>query len=69
MLYEVITSSFPDFEATSTGDLGNGGIINVPIGINVVKAVREADDKLLAQTNAPVRGGFLTVVVLTPLDK
>jgi len=53
-----------DIKKTTTW--GNGGIINVLPGPRVVNA--KLGDKLVATTSAPVRAGYLTIVLLAPLD-
>jgi hypothetical protein len=55
------------FTRTDTSDDGNGGIINVKAGANIVTATRTSDKTLVAKTTAPVRAGFLTIVFLAPL--
>jgi hypothetical protein len=55
-----------DFEATATGDLGSGGIINVKPGFVEITAKLD-DDTVVAHSSVPVRAGYLTIVVLAPL--
>jgi hypothetical protein len=57
----------PSFAATATNLIGSGGIIDVAEGNTRVTATREADDVKVAETNAPVRAGFMTIVVFAPL--
>ena len=54
------------FDTDKTTTFGNGGIINVGGGLNEVTAT--LDGKVVARTSASVRQGFLTIVVLAPLD-
>jgi hypothetical protein len=58
----------PSFTITSTRDLGSGGIINVKPGSVEIIARLEADGSVVARARAPVRAGYLTIVVLAPLD-
>lgn len=58
---------YPDAMALETGPIGAGGIIDIPAGETVVRAIRKRDDRTVAETTAPVRPGFLTVVVFSPL--
>lgn len=60
--------ALPNFDADRTGDLGSGGIINVKPGLTTITARLRSDDTLIARTSAPVRPGYLTIVVLAPLD-
>jgi hypothetical protein len=59
------------FDAVATDDLGSGGIINVKPGSVRINAFRRLTDgtkgELVARANAPVRKGFLSIVILTPL--
>jgi hypothetical protein len=56
-----------NFELTATGDIGSGGIINVKPGFVEITAKLEADDSVVARGRAPVRAGYLTILVLAPL--
>ncbi len=62
--YDGQTVQFDSLTKTTT--YGNGGIINVGEGLNEVTAMRGGE--VVARTNAPVRSGFLTIVLLAPLD-
>jgi hypothetical protein len=62
--YDGTTANF-DLEATTY--YGNGGIINVPAGQNEVTA--KLDDRVVARATVPVRAGYMTIVVLSPLDR
>lgn len=53
-------------EIDKTTTWGNGGIINVLPGSSDVTA--KLGNKLVARTSAPVRAGYLTIVLLAPLD-
>ncbi len=55
-----------DTMRTKTTKFGNGGIVNVLPGSRLVTAT--LDGKRVAATSAPVRAGFLTIVLLAPLD-
>jgi hypothetical protein len=59
---------FPIFESMATSDLGSGGIINVKAGFPEITARRTSDGMVVARARAPVRAGYLTIVVLAPLD-
>jgi hypothetical protein len=63
-----VTSGFPNFDAVATNDLGSGGIINVKRGFADITARLAADGTVIARARAPVRAGYLTIVVLAPLD-
>ncbi len=54
------------FGLTKTTTFGNGGIINAGDGLNDVTAT--LDGKVVAKASATVRPGFLTIVILAPLD-
>jgi hypothetical protein len=56
----------PQFDLKATTDFGNGGIINVPQGINQI--VAKLGNKVVARTTVPVRAGHMTIVVLSPLE-
>lgn len=53
-------------EIDKTTTYGNGGIVNVRAGTAVVTG--KWGNRLVAKTFAPVRPGFLTIVLLAPLD-
>jgi hypothetical protein len=52
-------------DADMTGPLGQGGIIDVQPGLVDVRALT-ADETVIANVDAPVRPGFMTVVVFVP---
>lgn len=56
----------PNFKITETGDRGAGGIVNVLTGRSTVTAVRDGQE--IASVTAPVRAGFMTIVVMPPGD-
>jgi len=56
-----------DTMITKTTTYGNGGIINVREGTTTVTG--KLGDRIVARTSAPVRAGFLTIVLLAPLSK
>jgi hypothetical protein len=56
----------PQFGLEATTDFGNGGIINVPEGLNEI--VAQLGNKVVARTMVPVRAGHMTIVVLSPLE-
>jgi hypothetical protein len=64
--YTVGQDPFPNFEVTSTADRGAGGISNVQAGRRRVTASR--DGELISSLSAPVRGGYMTIVVFLPGD-
>jgi len=57
----------PDTSARETGPIGAGGIVDVPAGETTARAFRVEDDRLVAETEAPVRPGYMTVIVFAPL--
>lgn len=61
-------NGLPNFAATETDALGSGITFNVPIGIGyqTVTATRASDGEVIARVNAPVRSGFITVVIMEP---
>lgn len=61
-----LVDDIPSLTARETGTIGSGGIIDVPIGNATVRALRASDGQLVAQTLAPVRAGFMTVVHFVP---
>lgn len=65
--YWYFQDGFPSFDVASTNLIGSGGIVDVPEGTTRVTATRDADGLKVAETNAPVRAGFMTVVVFAPL--
>ena len=56
----------PKINLTTTNSVGSGGIVNLPEGNTTVTATRASDGALLGTTNAPVRAGYMTVVVFAP---
>jgi hypothetical protein len=62
-----ISDGMPRIDATMTNAIGSGGIFNVSQGFKVVLATRVSDNILVARSEAPVRAGFMTVVVFAPL--
>lgn len=56
----------PSRQATETDGVGSAGVLNVPVGNTRVTATRVSDEKLLADTTAPVRAGYMTVVIFAP---
>lgn len=63
-----IADGLPRFDVTETNAVGSGGIFNMPVGRTVVTARRANDDVLVARSEAPIRAGFMTVVVFSPLS-
>lgn len=56
----------PKLDLTATNNVGSGGIVNLPEGNTTVTATRASDGVVIAKTNAPVRAGYMTVVVFAP---
>lgn len=51
---------------TKTTTFGNGGIVNVREGTTTVTG--KLGERVVARTSAPVRAGFLTIVLLAPIS-
>lgn len=62
-----IGDGVPRVDATMTNNIGSGGIFNVSEGFKVALATRVSDNILVARAEAPVRAGFMTIVVFAPL--
>jgi hypothetical protein len=59
-------NGLPSVHATETGNIGAGGAFNVQTGYQTITATRASDGLVVAHTNAPIRAGFMTVVILEP---
>ena len=62
-----VENGVPSFTATQTSVLGAGGVFNVPPGYQLVTATRASDGVVVGRANAPVRPGFVTIVIFEPL--
>jgi hypothetical protein len=62
--YTTDSDPIPDFKATATESLGAGGVLNVPEGRQTITGT--VNGKVVAETTAPVRKGFMSIVVLAP---
>ena len=62
-----IGDGVPRVDATMTNNIGSGGIFNVSEGFKVALATRVSDNIPVARAEAPVRAGFMTIVVFAPL--
>lgn len=60
-----IVNGLPKLDASETAPVGSGGIIDIPAGSVTVRALAP-DNSLVATADAPVRPGFMTVVVFAP---
>jgi hypothetical protein len=56
----------PDLQATATTSIGSGGVINAPVGRHTITATYQK--KQVSQTSAPVRAGYMTIVIMAPAD-
>lgn len=61
---------FPSFDAEGTlpDGNGNGGMTNLPAGLNQITATRVDDDSVVAEASVPVRPEWLSIVILAPID-
>jgi hypothetical protein len=57
----------PNFKATQTAAIGAGGVINAIEGPHTIVATNVADGMKVAEAAAPVRKGFMTIALLSPL--
>lgn len=64
--YTVGQEIVPRFDVTETGDRGAGGIVNVKAGRASVTARR--DGVSIGSVTAPVRPGYMSIVVMLPGD-
>ncbi len=58
----------PSFEGESTSLLGAGGVINAVEGVHLLVARDAETGKKIAETSAPVRPGYMTIVLFAPLE-
>ncbi len=58
----------PRFDGTATSNIGAGGVINAVEGVHTLVAKQVATGTKTAETSAPVRGGYMTIVLFSPLD-
>jgi hypothetical protein len=65
--YWYLADGIPSLTEKSTNNVGSGGIIDLPAGYTKASAMRASDNVLVAETNVPVRAGYMTVVVFSPL--
>jgi hypothetical protein len=65
--YWYIADGIPSLTQQSTNAVGSGGIIDLREGYTRATAKRVSDGVAVAETNAPVRASFMTVVVFAPL--
>lgn len=64
-----LDNAIPSFTARETNVLGAGGTFNLLPGYQTVTATRAVDGVLVGRTNAPVRPGFMTIVIFQPLPQ
>lgn len=57
----------PDFKGESTSNIGAGGIINSVQGLHHLEATLGPGGPKIAEARAPVRGGYMTIVLFSPL--
>jgi|GEM_PF-7011840 len=57
----------PSFTETKSYNIGAGGVINAIEGRHMITATRASDGVKVAETAAPVRKGYMTIVVISPM--
>jgi hypothetical protein len=66
--YTAGTDIAPDFKLEATGDRGAGGIINVTPGGRRLSAETSEGAEVVRNLRVPVRGGYMTIVMVVPDD-
>ena len=66
--YTVGNDIAPDFDVSTTGDRGAGGIINVTPGARRLSAETSDGAEVVRNLRVPVRGGYMTIVMVAPDD-
>ncbi|MFT3927361.1 MAG: hypothetical protein QM778_32805 [Myxococcales bacterium] len=57
----------PNFKETKSYNIGAGGVINAIEGRHIITATRASDGIKLSETAAPVRKGYMTIVLISPM--
>lgn len=60
------SNGLPSTSATQTANIGAGGALNITTGYQTITAKRVSDGAEIARTDAPIRAGFLTILVFEP---
>jgi hypothetical protein len=61
-----LIDALPNSNATQTESVGVAGILNLPLGTQLVEARRTSDDALINQANLYIRPNALTVIDFEP---